>query len=239
MGFKNKELIICKNVSKQFGYFFALKKISFNIREHSIFGIAGANGAGKTTLIKILSGILNPTYGKIEIGGLNYNNHSIEIKQEIGITSDESFLYEELTIFENLKFYNNLHLNFNKKDTQAKIEQFTKKFNLSDWTHEPVSNLSHGMKQKVEIIRTLMHNPSILFLDEPFSGLDYNTTKMFISFLKEITTKEKITIILTTHRVGIFQQICDEIIILKKGKINKKITREESDFQDVEIELYF
>lgn len=235
----NKKLINCINVSKQFGYFFALKKISFNIKEHTIFGIAGANGAGKTTLIKILSGMLNPTYGKILIGGLDYDNHSIEIKQEIGITSDESFLYEELTIFENLKFYNNLHLNFEKKDTQTKIEQFTKKFNLSDWTHEPVSNLSHGMKKKVEIIRTLMHQPSILFLDEPFSGLDYNTTKMFIKFLKELNIKEKITIILTTHRVGVFQQICDEIIILKKGKINKTITGEDPDFQNIEIESYF
>ncbi len=235
----NKEQVKCKNVSKQFGYFFALKKISFNIKEHTIFGIAGANGAGKTTLIKILSGMLSPTYGKILIGGLDYDNHSIEIKQDIGITSDESFLYEELTIFENLKFYNNLHLNFEKNDTQDKIERFTKRFNLTDWTHEPVSNLSHGMKHKVEIIRTLMHNPSILFLDEPFSGLDYNTTKMLISFLKELAAKEKITIILTTHRIGVFQQICDEIIVLKKGRINKKIKREESNFQDIEIESYF
>ncbi len=239
MGITNKELIKCNNISKQFGYFFALKKISFNIREHIIFGIAGANGAGKTTLIKILSGMLNPTFGKILIGGLDYDNHSIEIKQNIGITSDESFLYEELTIFENLKFYSNIHLNFEKKDIQTKIEQFTKKFNLSDWTHEPVSNLSHGMKQKVEIIRTLMHQPSILFLDEPFSGLDYNTTKMFINFLKELKINEKITIILTTHRIGVFQQICDEIIILKKGKINKMITKEDTDFQDIEIESYF
>ena len=235
----NKKWINCINVSKQFGYFFALKKISFNIKEHTIFGIAGANGAGKTTLIKILSGMLNPTFGKILIGGLNYQNHSIEIKQDIGITSDESFLYEELTIFENLKFYNNLHLNFEKKEIQNRIDAFTEKFNISDWTHEPVSNLSHGMKQKVEIIRTLMHQPSILFLDEPFSGLDYNTTKMFISFLKDLKTKEKITIILTTHRVGVFQQICDEIIILKKGRINKTITEEDPDFRDIKIESYF
>ncbi len=239
MGITTKDIIKCDKVSKQFGYFFALKKISFNIKEHTIFGIAGANGAGKTTLIKILSGMLNPTYGKVLVGGLGYDHHSIEIKQDIGITSDESFLYEELTIFENLQFYNNLHLNFEKKDTQTKIEKFTKKFNLSDWTHEPVSNLSHGMKQKVEIIRTLMHQPSILFLDEPFSGLDHHTTKMFISFLKELTTKEKITIILTTHRIGVFQQICDEIIILKKGRINKKITRDDPDFQDIEIESFF
>ena len=233
----NKEFIKCVNVSKQFGYFFALKKISFSIRENSIFGIAGANGAGKTTLIKILSGLLRPTIGKVIIGGMNYEDHSNKIKQSIGITSDESFLYEELTIFENLKFYDNIHLNFEKKKITAKIDQFVKQFNLSDWIDEPIRNLSHGMKQKVEIIRSLIHHPLILFLDEPFSGLDFNTTKMLIDFFIELKTKEKITIILTTHKIDVFRQICDEIVILKKGKINKFFTQE--DYPEIEIESYF
>ena len=237
MSKKNEEIIKCINVSKQFGYFFALKKVSFSIRESSIFGIAGANGAGKTTLIKILSGILSPTIGKIVIGGMNYEDHSKNIKQNIGITSDESFLYEELTIFENLKFYANLHLNFEKDNITTKINQFAKKFNLTDWIDEPVRNLSHGMKQKVELMRTLMHHPSILFLDEPFTGLDYNTTKMLINFFKELQIKENITIIITTHKIDIFQQICDELIILKRGKVNKTFTL--GDYPEIEIESYF
>ncbi len=237
MSKKNEEIIKCINVSKQFGYFFALKKVSFSIRESSIFGIAGANGAGKTTLIKILSGILSPTIGKIVIGGMNYEDHSKNIKQNIGITSDESFLYEELTIFENLKFYANLHLNFEKDNITTKINHFAKKFNLTDWIDEPVRNLSHGMKQKVELMRTLMHHPSILFLDEPFTGLDYNTTKMLINFFKELQIKENITIIITTHKIDIFQQICDELIILKRGKVNKTFTL--GDYPEIEIESYF
>lgn len=237
MSKKNEEIIKCINVSKQFGYFFALKKVSFSIRESSIFGIAGANGAGKTTLIKILSGILSPTIGKIVIGGMNYEDHSKNIKQNIGITSDESFLYEELTIFENLKFYANLHLNFEKDNITTKINQFAKKFNLTDWIDEPVRNLSHGMKQKVELMRTLMHHPSILLLDEPFTGLDYNTTKMLINFFKELQIKENITIIITTHKIDVFQQICDELIILKRGKVNKTFTMK--DYPEIEIESYF
>lgn len=237
MSKKNEEIIKCINVSKQFGYFFALKKVSFSIRESSIFGIAGANGAGKTTLIKILSGILSPTIGKIVIGGMNYEDHSKNIKQNIGITSDESFLYEELTIFENLKFYANLHLNFEKDNITTKINQFAKKFNLTDWIDEPVKNLSHGMKQKVELMRTLMHHPSILLLDEPFTGLDYNTTKMLINFFKELQIKENITIIITTHKIDVFQQICDELIILKRGKVNKTFTMK--DYPEIEIESYF
>ncbi|KKM95303.1 hypothetical protein LCGC14_1189600, partial [marine sediment metagenome] len=107
-----KNLIRCVKVSKQFGFFFALKNVSFEIRKNTIFGIAGANGAGKTTLIKIICGLLSPTLGKIVIDGMNYVDHSNIIKQNIGITTDESFLYEELTLYENLKYYGNLHLLF-------------------------------------------------------------------------------------------------------------------------------
>ena len=230
-------LIDCTNVSKQFGYFFALKRVSVKIRENLTVGIAGANGAGKTTLIKILSGLLSPSIGEVVIGGMNYTDHSDFLKQNIGIISDESFLYQELTIYENLKFYDNLHLNFNKKQIRAKIDQFARKFNLTDWIDEPVRNLSHGMKQKVELMRILIHHPSILFLDEPFTGLDVNATKILIDFLKELKKKENITIVLTTHKIDLLQQICDELIILKRGKLNSLISKE--NFDKVEIESYF
>ena len=233
----NKAIINCENVSKQFGYFFALKKISFQVREDTVFGIAGANGAGKTTLIKILSGLLKPTFGKIMFGDMNYDDNSNIIKQNIGITTDESFLFEELTIFENLKYYANLHLNFEKKKIKTKIEQFCEKFTLTDWIDEPVRILSHGMKQKVELIRVLIHQPSILFLDEPFSGLDYNATTMLINFFKELKQNKNISIILTTHKIDVFQQICDDLIILKRGKINKVIAHEE--FNETQIKSYF
>jgi len=231
------DLINCVKVSKQFGYFFALKNISFKIRENTIFGIAGANGAGKTTLIKIICGLLSPTFGKIIIDGLNYEDHPNIIKRNIGITTDESFLYEELTLYENLRYYGNLHLLFDKEELDKKIEDFALKFNLSDWIHEPIGNLSHGMKQKVELIRAIIHEPSVLFLDEPFSGLDYKATKILITFIKELKIKKKITIILTTHNIEVFRQISDDLIILRKGKINKSFSKE--DLNEIEIESYF
>ncbi|MFX1325894.1 MAG: ABC transporter ATP-binding protein [Promethearchaeota archaeon] len=233
----DKPLLNCENISKQFGYFFALKKISFQVNKNTIFGIAGANGAGKTTLIKILSGLLKPTYGKIILNGLSYDDNSRIIRQNIGITTDESFLFEELTILENLKYYANLHLNFNNENIKEKIEKYCEKFNLSDWINEPIRILSHGMKQKVEIIRVLIHEPSILLLDEPFSGLDYNATSVLIDFFKELQKNKNISIILTTHKIEVYQQICDEILVLKQGKINKTITREE--FNATKIKSYF
>ncbi|KKN00783.1 hypothetical protein LCGC14_1134320 [marine sediment metagenome] len=230
-------LIKCVKVSKQFGYFFALKNVSFEIRESTIFGIAGANGAGKTTLIKIVCGLLSPTFGKIIIDGLNYEDHSNIIKRNIGITTDESFLYENLTLYENLRYYGNLHLLFDKEKLKEKIGDFARKFNLSDWIHEPIENLSHGMKQKVELIRSVIHNPSVLFLDEPFSGLDYKATKILIGFIKKLKNKEKITIILTTHNIGVLTQICDDLIILRKGRINKSFSGD--NLNEIEIKSYF
>ena len=237
MFISNNTIITCNNVAKQFGYFFALRKISFKIRENTIFGIAGANGAGKTTLIKILSGLLKPTFGEIILRGMNYEDNSDIIKQNIGINTDESFLFQELTIFENLKYYANLHLNFEKKNLETKIKHYCNKFNLTDWINEPVRILSHGMKQKVELIRVLIHDPSILFLDEPFSGLDYNATQMLINFFRELKNDKNISIILTTHKIDVFQQLCDDLIILKKGRISKTFSCEE--LNEYEIKSYF
>ncbi|MFX1455936.1 MAG: ABC transporter ATP-binding protein [Promethearchaeota archaeon] len=233
----NKTIISCTDVSKQFGYFFALKKLTFQIKASTIFGIAGANGAGKTTLIKIISGLLKPTFGEVIISGMNYKDNSSILRQNIGITTDESFLFEELTIFENLKYYANLHLNFDKANISSEIDYYCEKFNLTDWINEPVRILSHGMKQKVDLIRVILHHPSILFLDEPFSGLDYKATIVLIDFLKELRENEKISIILTTHKIEVYPQICDNVLVLKRGKINKTLTREE--FNESEIKSFF
>lgn len=237
LAIKNKEIINCKNISKQFGYFFALKDISFKVTENTVFGIAGANGAGKTTLIKILSGLMNPSSGKVYIQGKNYTENPFLIKEMIGINTEESFLYEELTINENLEFYDNLHYNFNKSQIRNKVENYAELFEIHDWLDEPIRNLSHGMKQKVEIIRVLMHEPSILFLDEPFSGLDFKATKILINLLQNLKKGKNVTIILTTHKIDVLSKIYDDLIVLKKGKINKFITKE--TYEEFEIESYF
>ena len=230
-------LVECENISKQYGFFFALNKISFLLDENSILGVIGANGAGKTTLIRVLSGLISPTSGKIVIKGKNYKTNGKPIKQIIGTITNKSFLYEELTIYENLKFYSKLHSTYDKSTFNEKIEQYVKKFNLADWIFEPISNLSTGMKQKVEIIRILIQNPSILLLDEPFSGLDFNTIKLLIKILMELREKENLTLIIATHKIEVIQEISDAILILKKGKISKFAPKNELDGS--KIESYF
>ena len=233
----NTILLECDNISKQYGFFFALNKISFHLDEGTILGVIGANGAGKTTLIRILSGLTSLTSGKIVIKGKNYKTNDKSIKKIIGTITNKSFLYEELTIYENLKFYSKLYSIYDKHTFKEKIERYAEQFNLSDWIFEPISNLSTGMKQKVEIIRILIHNPSILLLDEPFSGLDFNTIKLLIKILTELKEKKKLTIIIATHNIEVVQEICDAILILKRGKISKFAPKNEIDKN--KIESYF
>ena len=233
----NTILLECDNISKQYGFFFALSKISFHLDENTILGVIGANGAGKTTLIRILSGLTSPTSGKIAIKGKNYKTNDKSIKQFIGTITNKSFLYDELTIYENLKFYSKIYSIYDKSSFKKKIELYTEQFNLSDWIFEPISNLSTGMKQKVEIIRSLIHNPSLLLLDEPFSGLDFNTIKLLIKILTELREKENLTIIIATHKIEVVQEISDTILILKRGKISKFAPKNEIDKN--KIESYF
>jgi len=217
----NTVLLECDNISKQYGFFFALNKISFQLNENSILGVIGANGAGKTTLIRILSGLTSPTSGKIVIKGKNYKAGDKSIKKIIGTITNKSFLYDELTIYENLKFFSKLYSIYDKSTFKEKVEYYAEKFNLSNWIFEPISNLSTGMKQKVEMIRIFIQNPSLLLLDEPFSGLDSNTINLLIKNLNEIREREKLTIVIATHKIEVVQQISDTLLILKKGKISK------------------
>lgn len=233
----NKILLKCDNVSKQFGFFFALNKISFTVNENNILGIIGANGAGKTTLINVLSGLSAPTTGKILINGINYKVNEKDIKRLIGTISSKSFLYEELSIYENLKFFSKLYATYNKVETRKIIEQYAENFNLSDWLYEPVSYLSTGMKQKVEIMRVLIHNPSILFLDEPFSGLDFNTINLLTTMFINLKERKNLTLVVTSHNIELIRQISDAILILKRGRISKLVPKNEID--GIKIESYY
>ena len=168
---------------------------------------------------------------------MNYEKDQHNIKEFIGIITDKSYLYEELTIYENLKFYDNLHFHFEKNEIKNKIERFTKLFKLNDWIHEPIRNLSKGMKQKVEIIRCLMHRPSILLLDEPFTSLDFKSIKTLVDMFRELKERDNISLVFTTHKIDVALQVCDDLMILKRGKINKFIKKDA--FDEIDIKTYF
>lgn len=231
----SKELIRCTNISKSFGYFYALKNISFSIKQNTTFGLLGANGAGKTTLIKILSGLLKANEGEIIVTGLNFSTNPYEIRKNLGVMIDQSFLFEDLTISENLKFYSNIFGHFDTKKINDRIEIFTKLFNLADWRDERVRNLSTGMKRKVELIRALIHEPQILFIDELFSGLDFGSIDAVLKLIKHLKDEQKVTIVLSTHHIDLAVKICDEILVLRKGKMSKFLKKPEIDQNNIKL----
>jgi ABC-type multidrug transport system ATPase subunit len=214
---------------KKFDYFLALKKISLKIKSGSIFGIIGSNGAGKTTLIKILAGLMHPNEGSLTINDLSYVNESSAIKKNIGTITDNSYLYEELTIAENLEFYCKLFDCRGNQNFDKNQDLLLEKFDLSEWKNERIRVLSKGMKRKVELIRALIHDPNILLLDEPFSGLDFSSVKKLFELISSLNREQKKTVILTTHDIDTAIGLCDHLIILKKGKIVAEYEKEEFD----------
>jgi ABC-type multidrug transport system ATPase subunit len=219
--------IECSGVTKKFGATTALSDITFSIPRSTTMCIAGANGAGKTTLLKILAGVLRQTSGVIRIGGLTYAEEQQTINQSIGVLLDESFLYADLNLRQNLRYYSNLHGIFNDRESMAKMEELSNVFAVHGWLDEPVRNLSKGSRKKGDIIRLLLHEPSILLLDEPFSALDQASVKKFLEILDALKTTSQATIIFSTHELDVALPACDEMLILKRGKISSILKKGE------------
>lgn len=185
----------------------AVKGVSFYVEEGAFFSLLGPNGAGKTTVISILTTILSPTSGTSVIAGFDVDKKPSQVRQQIGVIFQNPSLDLNLTGEENIRFHANLYNLYPYMPTfglmprayQKKVEELAKVLGLDKDIHRPVKTLSGGMKRKLEIIRSLMHNPKVLFLDEPTTGLDPVSRQNLWTYLQEIRRKQKITIFLTTH----------------------------------------
>ena len=199
---------------KDFGHLKALNGVSFSLNEGEFLTVFGPNGAGKTTLIKILSGLTRATSGSANVAGFDILSGAAEMKRQIGVISHASCLYPDLTAFENLLFYAKL---YGLKNPEVKANQTLNEFKLNLRRNDRVRNFSRGMQQKLAIARATLHDPKILFLDEPFTGLDLKATNTFKEYLHNIR-KSKRTIIMTTHDISCGLEICDKVAIQNKGK---------------------
>ncbi|GKX28267.1 bacitracin ABC transporter ATP-binding protein [Vallitalea longa] len=208
-----KKIIEVKNVDKHFKENHVLKGIDFSVDEGEIFGFLGPNGAGKTTTIKILTNQLLPSDGEIKLFGKNIRLLKNKIFKGIGILSDNSGVYERISVYENLKVFADIH-NINKKE----IDILLKKVDLIDHKKKIVKKLSRGMKQRLILARTLIHKPKLLFLDEPTSSLDPGTSNEIHKLLNELK-QEGTTIFLTTHRMEEADKLCDRVAFLNNGEI--------------------
>jgi len=203
----------------------AVNDISFSINRNEIFGLLGPNGAGKTTTISILCGLFPPTGGKVMIDGKDLHHDLPAIKKIIGIVPQDIALYPTLTALENLEFYGSMY-GLKGKDLKNKIEHWLQKLGLTDAAKRQVSTFSGGMKRRVNLIAGVIHQPKILFLDEPTVGVDVQSRNVIIEHLKEIHALGT-TIIYTSHHMEEAEDFCTMVSIIDHGKIVTQGTPEE------------
>lgn len=198
-----------EDVVKRFGRFKALDGVSFSVKEGESLALLGPNGAGKTTIVKLISGLLKPTKGSIRVfGEIPWKNY--DVRKKIGVVSHNTFLYDDLTAYENLQFYCKLY-----DADESRIDELLEHFGLKRRKHDLVRNFSRGMKQRLSIARALLHDPPLLILDEPTTGLDIEGQRDLMEFVKGIDK----TVIFTTHNVREVEELCDKMVILSNGRV--------------------
>ena len=210
-------MIEIRDLTKKYGDFTAVDRLSLTVAPGEIFGFLGPNGAGKTTTIRILAGLSLPTSGEVRVNGVDIVHDGVSAKRITGYVPDRPYLYEKLTGRELLQFVANLY-NSEWRDCEARAIELLRYFDLYDWADARIENLSHGMKQKLVIIAALVHDPQVLVIDEPMVGLDALAQKQVKTLLRKLATDQK-TIFLTTHTMSVAEAVCDRIGILHRGRI--------------------
>ncbi|MEM2924874.1 MAG: ABC transporter ATP-binding protein [Methanocellales archaeon] len=211
------ELIQVKNLTKKFNDFIAVNQISFSIKEGEIFGLLGPNGAGKSTTISMLCCLLKPTSGTVLIDGRDITKEELEVKKIIGVVPQEISLYPTLSAYENLKFYGTIY-GLSGRTLQKRINEVLKDLGLEDRAHERLENLSGGMKRRVNIAASILHQPKILFLDEPTAGVDAQSRRDIYEMIERLNSGG-LTILLTTHIMEEAERLCDRIGIMDRGRL--------------------
>jgi ABC-2 type transport system ATP-binding protein len=210
------DIVIVRDLVKQFGSFTAVNKVSFNVRRGEIFGFLGPNGSGKSTTIRMLCGILTPTSGSGQVAGHDIFTEPETIKAVIGYMSQKFSLYEDLTPFENLRFYLGIY-NVPYKEWPDRIESILELTRLQESRNRLTSELPPGWRQRLALGCALLHRPELLFLDEPTSGVDPITRRHFWEFINHLA-ENGVAVFVTTHYMDEAYH-CDRIVLINEGKI--------------------
>lgn len=230
---------------KKYGDFVAVDGISLTARPATIFGFLGPNGAGKTTTIRILAGLSVPTSGVVRIAGIDISSDGLKAKRITGYVPDRPYLYEKLTGVEYLRFVADLY-RAPWSEAQQRAKYLSEYLQLGEWIESRIENYSHGMKQKLVIISSLIHDPQVLVIDEPMVGLDALAQKQVRKLLRAEADRGK-TVFLTTHTLSVADAVCDEIAILHRGRIAasgtpaelKKLGESAGALEDVFLEITY
>lgn len=235
-------MIEVKGLTKSFKEVEALKNVSFNVPKGEVLGLLGENGAGKTTTLRILATMLKPTSGTAILSGNDILKNQQAVRKEIGILfGGESGLYDRLTARENIAYYGELN-DMGKDEIKERIEYLVKILDMEEYIDRRVGKFSKGMKQKVAIARSIVHNPPIMLFDEPTSGLDVTAARTIHSFIDECR-KEGKTVIFSSHSMVEVEKLCERVAIIHKGKIVEEgliedlKTKYDKNLEDLFVEL--
>ncbi len=206
------------NLRKQFGNLLAVDNVNFKVGEGEVFGFLGPNGAGKTTTINMLCTLLVPSGGRAKVAGYDVAKNPNEVRENIGVIPQEVVLENALTAKENLEFYSQLY-HIPKKEYEEAIARLLKLVDLQDKADIAVGTFSGGMKRRLEIAKALLHNPKIIFMDEPTLGLDPQSRRAIWDYIKTLNSEHNVTVFITTHYLEEADFLCNRVAIIDKGKI--------------------
>jgi heme ABC exporter ATP-binding subunit CcmA len=222
-------MISVKNLQKKFGRKKVIDDLNLEVEKGEFVVMFGPNGAGKTTLVKILSTLSRPTKGEVLINGYEMNEESVDIRKSIGVLSHNPFLYDDLTLRENLAFYSRM---YGIKTDDTKIKSLADEVGLFLRLNDRIGEFSRGMKQRAAVARVILHNPPVLLMDEPYTGLDYRAWGMLTDMLMKFHKQGK-TILLITHNVELGHKIGERLAVIVNGKIVYDIKK-----KDLELEAF-
>lgn len=207
-----------QELSRDFESVRAVDKLTLEVQAGSIFGFLGPNGAGKTTTLRLLLGLLEPTSGSAEVLGFDTRTQGDEIRTCSGVLLEHSGLYEQLSAEDNLDFYGRVwHLP--RGERQSRIKELLSHIGLWERRQDPVGTWSRGMKQKLALARTLLHRPSMIFLDEPTAGLDVQSATEVRHDLAALASREGVTVFLTTHNMAEAERLCSQVAVIRSGSL--------------------
>ena len=216
-------------LTRRYGATRALRDVDLSVPWDQRLGLFGPNGAGKTTLVRILATLVRPTTGSVVVGGLALPDQAAAVRRHIGYVGHQTFLYDELSVRENLQFYGRLYRVPNLAD---RIATLAKRVGLGDRADDRVRTLSRGLQQRAALARAILHDPTILLLDEPDTGLDVDTTDLLRDLLVDEFGRPR-TVILTTHQIDLALRLVDRVVVIAKGAISLDVPAESISVPEV------